>query len=99
MDAPLLISVSWNFHGEPWLCSYEADGNLTIPLVEKELHAHIDKNSILEKDNERIKRELSSVTELHKKVKDNPVKISIPSDYIILCYGLYVIIYIDTKLS
>jgi len=37
-------------------------------FVEKELHAHIDKNSILEKENERVKRELASITDLHKKV-------------------------------
>lgn len=37
-------------------------------ISEKDLHSHIDKNSTLKKENDRIKKELSSATELHKKV-------------------------------
>lgn len=37
-------------------------------ILEKDLQALIDKNSILDKENERLKRELSSVSALHKKV-------------------------------
>ena len=68
--------------------------SICLIITEKELHAHIDKNSILEKENERVKRELSSVTELHRKVIIGFVNVHLSNLVVFMFEKLAVVVFI-----
>ena len=76
----------------PLLCK-----SICLIITEKELHAHIDKNSILEKENERVKRELSSVTELHRKVIIGFVNVHLSNLVVFMFEKLAVVVFIMIK--